>query len=162
MCLPLKEMKSPIRRIPCPIRLLVLSTLVSSLTTCEIATRISIGDSKNPPTFNMSGNGRLLSFVVYGPFVKLEDMELPSSTSGGRIIWEISRSADDRDPSFPQITYGTVPPRFIQLKPAAATPPPLEEGKFYAIGAPSMNADFKRLCVAVDSGKVVKAPCPEQ
>jgi hypothetical protein len=155
-------MKSPIRRIPFPIRLLLLSTLICSLTTCEIDTRISIADSKNPPTFDLSGNGRLLRFVVYGPFVKLEDMDLPSSTPGGRIIWEISRSADDRDPSFPQITYGTVPPRFIQLQPAAGTPPPLEERRFYAIGAPSMNAGFKRLCVTVDSGKVVKAPCHER
>jgi hypothetical protein len=100
--------------------------------------------------------------MVYGPYTKLEDLESPNS--GVRIMWEISTFKYGQDPirSLPLITYGIVPPHFTQLKPTSGEPPPLEEGRFYAVGAPSINAGFRVLCFTVHSGTVVKAPCRER
>lgn len=144
------------------IRLLLLAVCGFGLTACEIDTTVSIADSKIPPKFSLSGNGQLQRFIVVGPYAKLEQMDDPKSDA--RAIWEVfpDDRANKRIDSLPQITYGQVPTGFEQMTPVSGAPPPLEEGKFYSIGTPSISANFRVLCFKVEHDQAVKVPCRER
>jgi hypothetical protein len=128
---------------------------------CELDTRITITDSKNPPTFQLSGNGRLGSIIVAGPYDKLEDLE-SLTVKVGR-IWEIQRGYGELPINkVPAITYGALPNGFTQRIPTSGSPPALIEGKLYAMSAPSINAGFRILCFSVSGGAVAKVACRER
>jgi hypothetical protein len=155
-------MKSSVVTCCPPVRLLLLFALTFLLIACEIDTRVTITDAKNPPTFKLSDSGKLGSVGVYGPYARLEDLDSPNTPV--RVLWEISTLGYGQDSirSLPQITYGTLPRGFTQIKPTSGVPAALEEGKFYAISAPSINAGFRVLCFTVDHATVVTATCRER
>lgn len=143
------------------LRLWVVSSLALSVCSCERDTRVRISESKNPPTFTLSGRGKLIRFIVAGPYKT--EAELNSPPPGLQAIWEISPSpAQESVSSLPAITYGKVPPGFTQLAPPSSRPPALEEGRFYSIGTPSNDAGFRRLCFKLESGQIVQAQCRER
>lgn len=143
-------------------RLSLLSILVIGLAACEIDTRVSISDHNNPPTFKLSGNGNLILFIVVGPYSNLKDLE--ANKTGIHAIWEISPGEDSRKTvdDLPEIIYGKVPLGFKQRTPAFGSPPPLEEGKFYSIGAPSAGAHHSGLCFKVEQGSLSELSCRER
>lgn len=155
-------MKTPIRTFSIAIRLLLLSLLCFGLGACEIDTRASISDNRNPPTFRLSGTGQLGEFIVVGPFASVEDQE--SYRPDVHAIWKIgpSRYGAIYIDNVPPITYGVVPDGFKQVTPASGPPPLLEEGKFYSVTAPSTSAGFRRLCFKVEGGVIIKVPCTER
>ena len=137
-----------------------LALAVASLS-CERDTRITIVDAKVPPTFRLSGNGRLGTIIVAGPYATVEDLD--SFTVKVGKLWEIQRGYGTLPiGDVPSITYGVLPSGFTQRVPTSGMPPPLEEGKFYGISAPSVNAGFRVLCFTVDKATVVQAPCRER
>jgi hypothetical protein len=155
-------MKTPIGTRSIVIRLLVLSAASCFLGACEVDTRVSISEPKNPPTFKLSGSGRLAELIVVGPFASAEDLD--SYKPDVHAIWKISPLRYDELPvrRVPPITYGVVPQGFTQGKPASGPPPPLEEGKFYRVTAPSTSAGFRALCFKVEHAVAIKAPCRER
>ena len=153
-------MKTPIRTFSIAIGLLILSLLSFGLGACEIDTRASISDNKNPPTFRLSGSGQLGVFIVVGPFASVEDQE--SYRPDVHAIWKISPLKYEYIDNVPPITYGVVPDGFKQITPASGPPPLLEEGKFYSVTAPSTNAGFRRLCFKVEGGVIIKVTCRER
>ena len=149
--------------IPISRRLLILVSLTLSFAfaACERDTRVAIIDTKNPPTFRLHGNGKLGTIIVAGPFAKVEDLDSPTVKVGK--LWEIQRGYGELPiGDVPPITYGVLPNGFAQRIPTTGSPPQLEEGKFYGISAPSVNAGFRVLCFTVNRGTVVQAPCRER
>jgi hypothetical protein len=143
-------------------RLLLIAICTFSLIACELDTRVKITDSKVPPTFTLSGNGQLELFIVVGPYSNLAELE--ASKSDVQVIWKVSPGGHDRRAvgDLPQITYGQVPSGFIQFTPTSGAPPPLEEGKFYSIGTPSIGAFFRVLCFKVEHNTTIKVQCRER
>ena len=144
------------------IRLLLLSVGCCFLGACEVDTRASISEPRNPPAFKLSGSGRLGEFIVVGPFANVEDLD--SFKADVHAIWKISPLkygvlSVDR---LPPITYGVVPDGFEQDTPASGSPPQLEEGKFYSVTAPSVSAGFRRLCFKVERAVAIKVSCEER
>jgi hypothetical protein len=142
----------------------ILSLSVSFLflfTACERDTRVTIVDAKNPPTFRLSGNGKLGTIIVDGPFDRVEDLDSPTGKVGR--LWEIQRGYGQLSVGdVPDITYGVLPTGFTQRIPNSGPPLPLEERKFYGISAPSVDAGFRVLCFTVNHGSVMQAPCSER
>lgn len=155
-------MKTPIGTRAIAIRLLLLSMFPCGLGACEVDTRVSIFEPRNPPTFRLSGSGRLGEFIVVGPFASVEDLD--SFKRDVREIWKIAplRYGELLVRKIPPITYDVVPDGFTQDKPASGSPPPLEEGKFYSVTAPSTSAGFRRLCFKVEQAVTIQAPCRER
>lgn len=147
---------------PILIRLLLLLVASCFLSACETDTRVSISEPKNPPTFKLSGSGRLSELIVVGPFASVEDLE--SYKPDVHAIWKISPLRYDElsVQRVPPITYGVVPQGFTQGTPASGSPPPLEEGKFYRVTAPSTSAGFRAFCFKVEGALAIKAPCQER
>jgi hypothetical protein len=77
------------------------------------------------------------------------------------VIWQLSPDeyANYRVDDLPSLTYGQVPRGFKQDVPSSGAPPELEAGKFYSIGSPSLNADFKVFCFKVESDGIVEVAC---
>jgi hypothetical protein len=144
------------------IRLLLLGSFAAALVACEIDTRVSISKPRLPPTFHLSGSGKAGRFIVVGPYAKAEDLD--SYTPDVDVTWELlSQSYGQRDfDEVPPITYGIVPRGFTQQKPASGAPPALEEGKFYKITAPSVNAGFRALCFKIEQASAMNVPCRER
>src|SRR5258708_27092691 len=155
-------MKTPNGPFSIAIRLLALSLLSCSLGACEVDTRVSLSDTKNPPTFRLSGSGELGEFIVVGPFASVED--LYSYSPDVHEIWKIGplRYGGIFVDNWPPITYGVGPNGFKQDTPASGSPQSLEEGKFYSVTAPSRSAGFRRLCFKVERAVIIKAPCRER
>lgn len=66
----------------------------------------------NPPTFQLSGSGRLIFFTVYEPVRGRPSIDDPK-------MWEIRPTDENLISKLPAITYGVVPPGFKQTIPAA-------------------------------------------
>lgn len=123
-----------------------------SITLCcgdafERDTKISM-DGKNPPTFELSGNGQLW-------WLEIRDLS-PSSISVDapeRIVWKIKTIGENSPSSLPKITYGIVPAGFIQEIPANGAPPTLIEEKPYSISAPTSNANGDSVIFIIRGGK---------
>ena len=123
---------------------------------CESDLRIK-PDGNNPPSFSLSGSGRLISFAV---------MEVTGEKNGGTrsdantVLWEIEpTNADNKIWGLPSITYGKVPPGFTQKFPAAgAAPSPLVEGKTYEAGGPAYGANGGLARFKIQNNKSILIP----
>lgn len=74
------------------------------------------------------------------------------------IVWQISpkmsNQAQEFEDKHPIITYGQVPPRWVQLLPATGSPPPLLDGYVYTVSAVTFGGVRpKTLCVYVNKGR---------
>lgn len=129
----------------------------------EEETSVSIIDANIPPTFKLSGSGGLMRFIVSGPYSQLDELESTSAKMKPE-NWELSPEgyAGKEVSKLPAITYGIIPAGFIQIIPKEGSPLKLEEGKFYAIAMPSVNANYRRFCFSINNGKAVRASCSEK
>ena len=120
---------------------------LGGLVACERDMRIAVTNDSNPPSFKLSGSGRLFFFSVS------EVSPGKSSSINDAAMWEIRPMAEDRISKLPEITYGVVPPGFNQTAPKTGTPPPLIEGKFYEAGGPGLDANGGSIRFVIKGGK---------
>lgn len=118
--------------------------------------RVSLNNDAGPG-FAFSGSGYLDFFAV------LEIAPDNESTSGqpkkNRVLWQIwpKSSAEGRLPLSP-ITYGMVPPGFVQKIPENGAPPKLEEGKIYQAGGPPIVVPRGFVRFVIRNGKATVLP----
>jgi hypothetical protein len=107
-------------------------------------------DGKNPPTFTFSGNGQ----VDYIDFSD-ESVSDVSYYSPERKMWQLVPTGNTTPDRFPKITYGVVPPGFVQRWPAAGPARPLDEEKPYLVAAPTSNANAGTLMFLIRNGQAL-------
>ena len=84
-------------------------------------------DQRTPPTFTLSGSGNLAFFGVW-EVARENQNRLPSERDGDKdtILWQIwpnGLSADEKViRRLPRITYGSIPPGFVQKIPQDGAP----------------------------------------
>lgn len=132
-------------------RALVAASIIfiASLVACERDMTIAVVNQSNPPSFKLSGSGRLIFFSVF---------EVPRdrpTTIDDPKIWEIRPVDENRISNLPNIAYGVVPPGFQQTIPETGTPPPLVEGKLYEAGGPAFDANGGSIRFTIKDGKIV-------
>ena len=131
--------------------LILIFLFLAISTGCERDMRIKI-DGKNPPTFTLSGSGDLVFLYL----AEVHDNRPPSLEDPD--LWEIRPNGNNKISKLPSITYGTVPQGFIQVTPASGAPPPLIEGKLYAVGGPNANANGGSIWFTIKGGRSVEVP----
>lgn len=147
-----------------PLVLLLLSVLGCNYASCERNTTVAIRESKNPPTFSLSGSGHLNFFWV-SEVDATPPIPTYAQTMNGRdrILWQIwpkgIQSTAIRD--LPHITYASVPPGFTQKIPAQGAPALLVEGKIYEAGGPSSGANMDVFRFTIKDGRAIEMPLPE-
>jgi hypothetical protein len=131
------------------VALAVTLVLFGALVACERDMTIAVTRDSNPPTFRLSGSGRLFFFTVYEA-----SRDRPSSIDDA-VLWKIQPTQKDLISKLPEITYGVVPPGFAQTEPKTGTPPPLVEGKLYEAGGPALEANGGGIRFTIKDGKVI-------
>jgi hypothetical protein len=111
----------------------------------------------NPPSFIMTGSGKLTTLRVTGPRKLREGVaEEPY------VIWEIEFKGDGYARNVERlspIVYGDVPEGYIQVIPHPSHPaPPISEGELYGVNAITMNANGGRVGFAIHKGEAVVDP----
>ena len=127
----------------------VMFLFVGGLTACEKALTIAVTKDSNPPSFKLSGTGRLFFLAIW----EVADANTPPGKDSA--IWEIRPNDEDRIAYLPEITYGAVPTGFNQTVPRSGGPPPLVEGKTYEAGGPGLDADGGWIRFMIKNGKTV-------
>ena len=122
---------------------------VASLVACERDMTITVVNQSNPPSFKLSGSGRLIFFCVFEV-----PRDRPSSIDDPK-MWEIRPVDENLISELPNITYGVVPPGFQQTVPEKGTPPLLVEGTLYGAGGPAFNANGGSIRFTIKDGKIV-------
>ena len=123
--------------------------LAGGFIACEKGMSIALTKDSNPPSFKLSGSGRLFFFSV---------SEVPDATtasSAGSAIWEIRPNEEDLIAKLPEITYGVAPAAFSQTVPKTGAPPLLAEGTTYQAGGPGLDADGGWIRFTIKAGKTV-------
>ena len=131
------------------LRLATALMVLFLLAACDPSLRVSFRGN-NPPVFLLRGDDRLHEF-----WVCCEDQSGPANEKNS--LWLIVPDGDRPAPS--TITYGVVPPGFIQTRPENnQAPPRLEEGKRY-------SCSFVRYwggggdCFEISAGKTTHVEC---
>src|SRR5690242_3130262 len=111
-------------------------TLVSFVAGCNSLT-ISVNET-NPPVFSFSA-GQLAECCTHLAFLAVSETSDQKRVT--KIIWDIRpvSGTNNSAEGLPQITYGQVPPGFVQTVPTVGPPPPLEEGKIYEAFGPRVE-----------------------
>ena len=71
-------------------------------------------------------------------------------------MWQIVPTGETTPDRFPKITYGVVPPRFVQQWPPTGPPRALDEEKPYLVSAPTSNANTGTLIFLIRNGKALQ------
>lgn len=100
----------------------------------------------------MSGSGEVQSVFTYKV---TEDGRVPPKDSE---LWVIIPKARLAASASPKITYGIVPDGFSQKVPAVGSPPILEEGGVYGIGAITTEAPGGDIWFTIKNSKAVRVP----
>ena len=116
----------------------------------ERDTKIEI-DGKNPPTFTFSGNGDVYTIAIGD--LSVSDVSL---NSPDRRMWEIATTGEHTPDRFPKITYGVVPPGFVQQWPTTGPPRALENERPYLVSAPTSNANTGTLMFLIRNGQALR------
>lgn len=150
----------------------LLATLLAviALSACEINTKVKIA-KEAPPKFSFSGNGSLAQLYVTGPMT-LDELRLTAGknvvtdeelqkikqvTGSDRILWQIDPAEVRKIISdLPPITYGIVPSGFKQIRPKDEPAPPLLDGKYYCVSAPTNNAGSSETYFMIQDGKAIE------
>ena len=108
---------------------------------CERDTTLAIQGS-NTPKFVLSGSGTLGSLRVVGPLRQREAQGEDAS-----VYWMIKPAPEmgpERIETLSPITYGKVPPGYVQVYPEQVEAPPLVEGVRYFIDVSTNGANGVR------------------
>lgn len=138
-----------------------LLVAIFMLLACEVDMSIKI-DRQNPPSFSLSGSGRLISFGVTEVPPENQTQTIQRRSDVNLPIWSIEPTvADNKIWNLPVITYGKVPPGFRQQFPLDGSPPvPLVEGKIYEAGGGAHGANGRLIWFKIQDGKTVEIPIP--
>jgi hypothetical protein len=131
------------------------------LTSCERRTEVRLGGG-DPPTFYLSGSGRLGTTIVYGPEQeRIADRDPFDKTYA---IWEMEPEKKGEGAALQveglTVTYGAILPGYKQLKPNSGLPPPLIPGKRYRYWFVTVNAPGASGYFEIRDGKAVKVDGP--
>ena len=110
-----------------------------SLIGCERPTRVSVKGG-TAPVFDLSGSGEVELFTVYTPDYMTK---AKSPRDEDFALWKIKPSEGFYGTAISElrsITYGVVPPGYVQVKPKDGTPAPLMEGQKYLYSVDTINA----------------------
>ena len=107
-------------------------------------------DGRIPPTFSFFGNRDVVSIDVTDVSANDFSMYAPE-----RAMWGIVPTTETRPDRFPKITYGIVPPGFVQRWPTTGTPRPLQPETPYRITAPTSNAPAGKLIFLIRNGQTL-------
>ncbi|MFN7946362.1 MAG: hypothetical protein U0Z53_13505 [Blastocatellia bacterium] len=133
-------------------QLIIMIIIVCTVAACERNTHLKI-TSDNPPGFVMSGSGKLARIRVRGPKVR------EALGEDKYIVWEI-KSQKGYDGEFVEelgpVTYGQVPPGYVQIYPEQGEAPPLVEGERYNIRVATNNANGADKFFTLHNGKVTE------
>jgi len=138
----------------------LLAVVVLSASCYEVDMTVAL-DEGNPPTFKLSGSGKLIQFLVMEvpPWNQTQTVQRRSDVN--TVLWQIRPTGENKIWSLPKITYGQIPSGFEQVYPAGNTAPPvLVEGKVYEVGGTAYNANGGFIWIIVHDGKVVERPIP--
>ena len=139
-----------------------VTILIPVIVSCTGGVTISM-DGKNPPTFkfkrNLSEVSNLLMFRIEE--IAPENAGVPylqQQYEKNVTLWRIVAvngevAAID---SLPPISYGQVPPGFVQEIPKDGAPPTLAEGKIYEAGGPYAMMPKAMLRFVIRDGKAVQ------
>jgi hypothetical protein len=120
-----------IGRIACLRSTFALVLVACSLSGCERTTHVKL-EGGAAPVFELSGSGAVAILTVYSPDY-ITKAESPNDENFA--LWEIKPSGGYLHGTWIRdlgsITYGVVPPGYVQVKPQAGSPPPLTEGQRY-------------------------------
>ena len=148
------------RRWFCPLLLILFS--VSALC-CRADVTLKI-DDKTPPSFqfkqNLSEVGNLLVFSVIEISPENQQVSyLQQNYALNTTIWRVeSVQGTISKLDGLTITYGKVPPGFVQKLPDKESPPSLVEGKIYEAGGPYIMMNLARVRFFIKDGKPVQVP----
>ena len=135
---------------------LAASTLLVVVSGCRTLT-ISINHT-NPPVFRFSA-GQFAECCDHLAFLTVWEVGPSQSiqTGGGKVIWEIwpLSGTDNSASGLPAITYGSVPPGFVQKVPEVGPPVKLEEGKEYEAAGPLMEVPEAYVRFRIENGKAI-------
>ena len=146
------------------IKLVLALVAVNTLVACH-PLRASINESV-PPSFTFSsGLSECCDFLT---FYMVEEVPpenqsvhwLQSKPRENIVLWQVWAEGDNSGHVPAVITYGKVPPGFIQKVPQSGEPQPLAEGKVYdAYGPPSLVPEtYVRFTIR--DGKAVRLDVP--
>jgi hypothetical protein len=141
-------------------RLLILFatlTLISFAFGCN-SLRISINET-NPPVFRFSA-GRLAECCTHLAFLTVSEIPNRERRGDAKIIWQVwpMSGTDNSADGLPPITYGQVPPGFVQKIPTVGPPPPLQEGKIYEASGPPVEVPEAHVMFVIRDGKAIQIP----
>jgi hypothetical protein len=149
------------------IKFLFAAPLLLVLVSCHSLT-ISM-DENVPPNFSFSAGRfaeccRHLAFLgVYEVLPENQNLSWTAPKSKEDIvlwqIWPKDSSVNAAD-ALPIITYGKVPPGFIQKIPESGEPPPLVEGRVYEVGGPAIEVPNAYMRFTIRNGKSIRLPIP--
>ena len=147
--------KSEVRQI---VTLLIPLVLVTA--SCERKTRVTLGGN-NPPTFTLSGSGRLGELIIFAP--EQEKVSDPFDTTHAR--WQIAaekggESGASLVDELKTVTYGVVPSGYKQVKPDSGAPQALVEGRRYRYWFVTVNAPHAGGYFEIRDGKAAKVSGP--
>jgi hypothetical protein len=122
----------------------------------DYKTRIHLTGGEKP-TFNLSGSGRLVDFVLMGP------RQRPGSERNSFVVWELKPIGDPFEAEtvgmIGAIEYGAVPRGFEQIFPERSMPPPpLRSGEKYLLQAYTNNAPWGQIAFEIRAGKAIEIP----
>jgi hypothetical protein len=145
---------------------------------CERSTQVRV-EGGTAAVFVLSGTGRLGNFSVYSQEGR-EKADSPFDDS--LALWEIKPIAGDLHgipvEELDRITYGVVPPGYVQVRPPRGSPVPLSEGQKYfyeavTTGAPwasgyieiknsrAVPTQGRGPCFGLKDEKWIRVPCPQ-
>ena len=144
-------------------RLLAFLCLVAwGFSSCERRTQVKI-EGGNPPTFVISGSGRLDELLVFAP--EQEQMSKVNPFDDQNAIWIVKAEAKAETSKMPveqigKITYGVVPKGYSQTKPIDSPPPQLVSGKRYKYWFVTLNAPWAAGYFEIRDSKAVPVNGP--
>lgn len=148
------------------VRFLLAIAFLALLASCHSLT-ISMDESV-PPNFNFSA-GRFAECCRHLTFLGVyeippENQNLPWAAPKPKekiVLWQIWPKDNNSAEALPVITYGKVPPGFIQKIPESGEPPPsLVEGKIYEVGGPAIEVPDAYMRFTIRNGKAARLPIP--
>jgi hypothetical protein len=140
--------------------LTVVAILTSAGCGHEVGTQISI-DGLIPPSFSFNGTGNQIEFLISRVPPENRTIYPYHKTDKDIVLWRIvpAKGTPDQARVWPSVTYGKVPPGFVQNVPQNGDPPPgLVEGEIYSAGGLAYNAPGGQLFFIISNGKSMDVP----
>jgi hypothetical protein len=139
-----------------------LCLMACGFSSCERRTQVKI-EGGNPPTFALSGSGRLDELLVFAPEQEQKSKVNPFDDENA--IWIVKAEGEAATSKnlvehIGKITYGVVPKGYSQTKPIGGPLPPLISGKRYKYWFVTVNAPWAAGYFEVRDGKAVPVNGP--